>query len=62
MSLYAVHRDRAAAPSLPPARQRREPDAFALLPHPRALERHYPLAIEELAAPQYARTRARAER
>jgi hypothetical protein len=59
MSLYAVHHELEPAAPLPDRRQRKEPDAFALLPHPRALERHYPLAVAEVATPRYGRIRAR---
>jgi hypothetical protein len=61
MSVYAHHPDREPAVPLPAARQRREPDAFALLPHGQALARHYPLAQGELGLPRYTRTRARVE-
>ena len=61
MSVYAYHRDREPAAPLPAARQRREADAFALLPHGKGLERHYPLAIEEIGHAKYARMHARVE-
>jgi hypothetical protein len=59
LHIYSLHPEREPASPLPPSRERREPDAFALLFHPRALARKYPLGVAEIALPQYARVRRR---
>ncbi|MDP6930548.1 MAG: hypothetical protein QF412_12695 [Planctomycetota bacterium] len=54
--IFRLHPDLEPAKPLPVAIERREPDAFALLSQPSELGRHYPLSIEELTQPRYART------
>lgn len=61
MRIYTLYPQHEPAAPLPARRQRREPDAFALLPHGKALERHYPLGVEEIAHARYGRVRSRVE-
>jgi len=59
MRIYTLQPQHEPAAPLPARRERREPDAFALLPHSNALTRHYPLGVAELEQPRYGRMHSR---